>query len=744
MTHHATRTLQEQGYRLTPQRTMVWDVLRSQQSHLSAEQICTRVQETFPNVNLSTVYRTLELLVALGLVRETCLGPGTRLFEVEEDVPHHHLVCEGCGTVIHVHDEDLDGLGDTLKAAKLFTLREATLFGYCSTCRPEVAGGFLMHVPDGFVDLPTAAVAGAVALGAVAVSVRKATRQMNERTVPLLGVTAAFVFAAQMLNFPIAGGTSGHFLGAVFVAVLLGPYAAVVVLTSVLAVQALVMADGGITALGVNVLNMAVIGGMVGYLVFLGLKRLLPKSVTGYFFAVAIASWFSVVLASAACSLELALSGTVPLSVALPAMTSVHMVIGIGEALITATVVAAVLATRPDLVKTFDRRGGSPAPRRGALVGRRGRVWAWALAGLALALALAVFVSPFASSSPDGLEKVAANQGFEQAASQPAWDFSPIPDYSFPGIHSTAVATAVAGAVGTIALFVIVLLIGRAVGRGGPAVPVLRRASPSPVSAGGRDRSLMSSRIFTERQTGRSPLHRLDPRAKIIGFLAFVVVVVSTPARAFWAFAAYALILAFLVGFSRLRLGHVLKRMLVVVPFVILVAIFLPFFDRSGSGGYSLGFAHVSSDGLLVLWNAGAKAILAVLSVVLLGSTTAFPDMVGGFQRLHVPQVFVLVVSFMYRYAHVFLEELRRMQRAMAARNYRGRWLWNVPILGQVLGSLFLRSYNRGERVYVAMISRGYEGTINLSSAQTFGIAESAFLGALILAAASVRLATLL
>lgn len=141
MTHHATRTLQEQGYRLTPQRTMVWDVLRSQEAHLSAEQICTRVQETFPNVNLSTVYRTVELLVALGLVRETCLGPGTRLFEVEEDVPHHHLVCEGCGTVIHVHDEDLDGLGDTLKAAKLFTLREATLFGYCSSCRPEATEG---------------------------------------------------------------------------------------------------------------------------------------------------------------------------------------------------------------------------------------------------------------------------------------------------------------------------------------------------------------------------------------------------------------------------------------------------------------------------------------------------------------------------------------------------------------------------------------------------------------------------
>jgi Fur family ferric uptake transcriptional regulator len=141
MTHHAARTLQEQGYRLTPQRTMVWDVLRSQDSHLSAEQICAQVQQTFPNVNLSTVYRTLELLVGLGLVRETYLGPGTRLFEVEEEVPHHHLVCESCGAVVHIHDEDLAGLGAALEDARGFLLREATLFGRCPTCAARAVDG---------------------------------------------------------------------------------------------------------------------------------------------------------------------------------------------------------------------------------------------------------------------------------------------------------------------------------------------------------------------------------------------------------------------------------------------------------------------------------------------------------------------------------------------------------------------------------------------------------------------------
>ena len=137
MTHHATRTLQERGYRLTPQRTLVWDVLRAQDGHLSAEQVCARVQESFPHVNLSTVYRTLELLVALGLVRETHFGPGRRLFEVEEEVPHHHLVCEACGSVTHVHDEELGSLHATLRETPGFGVREVTVLGTCVKCSAD-------------------------------------------------------------------------------------------------------------------------------------------------------------------------------------------------------------------------------------------------------------------------------------------------------------------------------------------------------------------------------------------------------------------------------------------------------------------------------------------------------------------------------------------------------------------------------------------------------------------------------
>lgn len=136
MSHHATRTLQELGYRLTPQRTLVWDVLRMDGNHLDAEEICRRVQEQFPHVNISTVYRNLELLVELNLVRETRLGPNRRFYEVEEEVPHHHLVCEACGRVTHVHDDDLGDLPERLRTGWAFVVREMTVFGHCSECRP--------------------------------------------------------------------------------------------------------------------------------------------------------------------------------------------------------------------------------------------------------------------------------------------------------------------------------------------------------------------------------------------------------------------------------------------------------------------------------------------------------------------------------------------------------------------------------------------------------------------------------
>ncbi len=208
-----------------------------------------------------------------------------------------------------------------------------------------------MHIPDGFLSLEVAAATAVVSAGVVAYGVRRAGDTLDDRRVPLLGVTAAFVFAAQMLNFPVAGGTSGHFLGAALAAILLGPWLACVVLAVVLIVQAFVFADGGVTALGANVLNLGVVGGLVVGSSMLLAHRALPRTRGVLLGVAAVGSWAAVMAGAAACSVELALSGTVPLGTVLPAMLGVHALIGIGEAVVTVAAVGAVLATRPDLLE---------------------------------------------------------------------------------------------------------------------------------------------------------------------------------------------------------------------------------------------------------------------------------------------------------------------------------------------------------------------------------------------------------
>lgn len=226
-----------------------------------------------------------------------------------------------------------------------------------------------MHIPDGFLSTGVAVATGAVSAGVIGYSLYRSREELDEKSVPLLAVCAAFVFAAQMLNFPVAGGTSGHFLGGILAAVLLGPWLGSLVIGLVLLVQCLGFADGGLTALGANVFNMAVIGTILGYYIFHGIKSLLPKTRTTFLAATGIAAWFSVFLASGACAVELAVSGTTPLSVTLPAMLGVHSIIGVGEALITVVVVGLVLAARPDLVRTYRHRPSLPDLERAEVSG---------------------------------------------------------------------------------------------------------------------------------------------------------------------------------------------------------------------------------------------------------------------------------------------------------------------------------------------------------------------------------------
>jgi cobalt/nickel transport system permease protein len=209
-----------------------------------------------------------------------------------------------------------------------------------------------VHIPDGFINAPTSLAAGAVAAGGVGVSLRRAAHTLQERQAPLAGLVAAYIFAVQMLNFPVAAGTSGHLLGGALAAVLVGPWAGALCVAVVLLVQGLLFADGGLSALGLNIINMALVTAWGGYAVFLLLRRAMPASKTSVTVSAGIAAGISVVLASLAFVVEYAIGGTGGASVGtvLAAMVGVHTLIGIGEGIITALTVGVVLGVRPDLV----------------------------------------------------------------------------------------------------------------------------------------------------------------------------------------------------------------------------------------------------------------------------------------------------------------------------------------------------------------------------------------------------------
>lgn len=204
-----------------------------------------------------------------------------------------------------------------------------------------------MHIPDGFLSNPVMITTNAAALVTLGAAVKKVRGELEERQIPLMGVAAAFIFAAQMLNFPIIGGTSGHVLGGLLAALLLGPNAAVLVMSVVLILQALLFNDGGILALGANIINMAIIGSWCCYWIY----RWLTKLCRNETIAVAISAWLSVVLSAIACALELAISGIAPLFAVVPMMATIHAIIGVGEALVTVAAFAFIKRTKPELVR---------------------------------------------------------------------------------------------------------------------------------------------------------------------------------------------------------------------------------------------------------------------------------------------------------------------------------------------------------------------------------------------------------
>ncbi|MBP6786167.1 MAG: energy-coupling factor ABC transporter permease [Candidatus Promineofilum sp.] len=306
-----------------------------------------------------------------------------------------------------------------------------------------IPANILMHIPDGFLNIFVSLACWVLTLIILGLAVANTRRDLDERLVPLAGIMAAFIFAAQMLNFPVAGGTSGHFIGAALAFLVLGPWLGLLAMTAVVAVQALLFQDGGLVVMGANILVMGIVPGFLAYGIHRwgrGHRSRIQLLLTGG------AAWVSVVTAATIVSLLLAFSGTSSLNVVLPAMIGVHALIGLGEALITVAALTFIRRTRPSLLE------------EGQSAGRGG----WVVGGLGVALLL-VLIAPFASGHPDGLEWVAGQSGFLHTAQ--GAPYSILPDYTVPFLGETGLSTIAAGIIGVLLVAALVYLAARTLRR---------------------------------------------------------------------------------------------------------------------------------------------------------------------------------------------------------------------------------------------------------------------------------------
>ena len=302
-----------------------------------------------------------------------------------------------------------------------------------------------LHIPDGFLSISVAAVTWLIILGILAFALRQAQRALDERLIPLAGIMGAFIFAAQMINFPVAGGTSGHFIGAALAFIVLGPWLGLLTMTAVIALQALLFQDGGLLVMGANILIMGVVPGFIGYQVYkLGRGRRSPvqNGISG------LAAWLAVMAAALVTTLLLAFSGTTSLAIALPAMLGVHALIGIGEAFITVAALTLINRSRPALLQDNQKNGQG----------------SWLIIGL-ISVLLLVLIAPFASGQPDGLQWVASLTGFDNLAQETSYQI--LPGYSIPFLGETALSTILAGFIGVIIVAAIIISVGKTLGRKG-------------------------------------------------------------------------------------------------------------------------------------------------------------------------------------------------------------------------------------------------------------------------------------
>jgi len=298
-----------------------------------------------------------------------------------------------------------------------------------------------LHIPDGFLSIGISIFFWVASIVMVSIAVSITNKKLGEKQIPLMGVMAAFIFAAQMLNFPVAGGTSGHFLGGALAAIVLGPWEGILVMTAVVAVQGLLFQDGGLLVMGANIFNMGILTAVIGF----GLYRMVANRFKNIkLVVIGIAAWLATMSAALLTSIQLWVSGTTGLEIVVPAMLGVHALIGIGEAVISVAAIAFIEKTRPDLLNTDDNTSS----------GGKG----WVISGIIISL-LAVLISPMASSNPDGLEKVAEGIGLINKNTSSPYEL--LPDYTIPFLGETGLSTILAGFVGVIVVIGVLFLLGR-------------------------------------------------------------------------------------------------------------------------------------------------------------------------------------------------------------------------------------------------------------------------------------------
>ncbi len=252
---------------------------------------------------------------------------------------------------------------------------------------------------------------------------------------------------------------------------------------------------------------------------------------------------------------------------------------------------------------------------------------------------------------------------------------------------------------------------------------------------------------FLDQYSDRNSLvHRFDPRSKLLAMLVFIATLVVIPTGSWLACGMYFIIIVTLILLSKVPLLYVFRRSLAIIPFVVLVTVFIPFF-KEGEVAFSFNvwrlYLSVTHDGLELIWSILAKSWLSVLSLILLTSTTNFASLLLGLERLRMPRVMIMLLSFMYRYIFIITHEAMRMKQARDSRGYRSGWLRQMSTVGNMIGTLFIRSYERGERIYVAMVSRGFDGHSRTLNSLQFGQMDIFFITGMILVLGIINLFTL-